>query len=120
IPAPSTSVGLRSTVHSESNLDGTVTHTHSFAREMKRLAFALLCTMVCAPAVVAQDVTTQLYGDFRYSYNRADAGDSTYWASANNASRLGVRADVAGEYFTVFADLQTGINIDRDSAGGVF
>lgn len=73
--------------------------------------------MVCAPAVVAQDVTTQLYGDFRYSYNRADAGDSTHWASANNASRLGVRAEVKAESFTVFADLQTGINIDGDAAG---
>lgn len=87
---------------------------------MKRLALGLAFTMVCSPAVVAQEVTTELYGDFRYSYNRADAGDSTHWAGANNASRLGVRAEVAGRSLTVFADLQTGVNVEGEAEGGAF
>lgn len=90
---------------------------------MKRSTLgAVLTALMLAgpPAVVAQDVTTRLYGDFRYSYNRADAGDSTYWTGANNASRLGVKAEVVGESFTVFADLQTGVNIDGDEDAGAF
>ncbi|MFW6084273.1 MAG: porin [Gemmatimonadota bacterium] len=88
---------------------------------MKQLAFGLVFTMVCSPAVVvAQDVSTRLYGDFRYSYNRADAGDSSRWAGANNASRLGVEAELVGESLTVFADFQAGVNVDGDEDGGAF
>lgn len=82
---------------------------------------ALIILMLACPAtLVAQDVTTRLYGDFRYSYNRADAGDSTHWAGANNASRLGVEAELSGESVTVFADFQAGVNIDGAEDGGAF
>lgn len=87
---------------------------------MHRIAFALALTAFCAPALAAQQVSTELYGDFRYSYNRADAGDATYWTAVNNASRFGVRARAEGSGLTVFADLQTGVNVDAGSAGGIF
>jgi hypothetical protein len=86
---------------------------------MKRLTFGLTFMAVFSSALAAQDATTRLYGDFRYSYNRADAGDTSYWAGANNASRLGVRADLAGRSFTVFADLQVGVSVEGDAAGAV-
>ncbi|MBR9989496.1 MAG: porin [Gemmatimonadetes bacterium] len=87
---------------------------------MKRLAYGLTFMLVFTPAIAAQDATTRLYGDFRYSYNRADAGDSSHWAGANNATRLGVRADLAGRSFTVFADLQVGVSVEGEAGGGAF
>lgn len=83
---------------------------------MKRTAFALLM-VTWGSAAAAQEASTELYGDFRYSYNHADAGDTTRWASANNASRLGVRGEVSGGGVTAFADLQTGVNIDAEGGG---
>lgn len=84
---------------------------------MKRLALGVALTVAWSSTVVAQEVATELYGDFRYSYNYADAGDSTHWAGANNASRLGLRAEVAGNALTVFADLQTGLNVEAEGGG---
>lgn len=84
---------------------------------MKRLAVGLALTLVSSPALAAQEVATELYGDFRYSHNRADAGDSAHWAGANNASRLGLRAEVGRRGLTVFADLQAGIDVGPDDAG---
>lgn len=87
---------------------------------MKRIALGIALTFASSPALTAQEVSTELCGDFRYSYNYADAGDSTHWAGANNASRLGLRAEVAGDALTVFADLQTGLNVEAEEGGGQF
>jgi len=86
---------------------------------MKQTALALLLMVSLAPQASTQ-VGAEFYGEFRYSYNRADAGDSTRWASANNASRLGVRGEVPGERLTAFFDLQTGVSIDADGGGSAF
>jgi len=87
---------------------------------MTRLTLVIALTLTSFPAVAAQDVATELYGDFRYSYNRADAGDSARWAGANNASRLGLRAEVSGRELTIFADLQAGMNVGAEEDGGAF
>lgn len=83
------------------------------------ITFALLLASLPS-GVAAQEVTTELYGDFRYSYNYADAGDSTHWAAVNNASRLGVRSEVAVGRVAAFADLQTGVTIDAEGGGAAF
>lgn len=87
---------------------------------MRRTGFALLVALAWVPAAAAQEVSTELYGNFRYSYNRAGAGDTTHWASANNASRLGVRGEVSGGSLTAFVDLQTGVRVDAEGDGGAF
>jgi len=87
---------------------------------MKRLTLVTVLTLASSPPLAAQDVATELYADFRYSYNRADAGDSAGWAGANNASRLGLRAEVTGRGLTVFADLQAGMNVGAEEGGGAF
>jgi len=87
---------------------------------MTRLTVVIALTLASSPAVAAQDAATELYGDFRYSYNRADAGDSARWAGANNASRLGLRAEVTGRGLTIFADLQAGTNVGAEEGGGAF
>ena len=84
------------------------------------LASSVLLLVALAPGAAAQEVTTELYGEFRYSYNHADAGDSTHWAAANNASRLGVRSEVAVGQIAAFADLQTGVTIDAEGGGTAF
>lgn len=84
---------------------------------MKRTAFAVLIVGTWASSAAAQEASTELYGDFRYSYNHADAGDTTHWASADNASRLGVRGEVSTGGLMAFADLQTGVNIDAEGGG---
>src|SRR5690606_25073392 len=89
-------------------------------REMSRTVLAIVILIALVPSARAQEVTSELYGDFRYSYNRADAGDSTHWASANNASRLGVRGEISGEGLAAFVDLQTGVTIDAEPAGTPF
>lgn len=81
---------------------------------------ALSLAAALAPAAAAQEVSTELFGEFRYSYNRVDAGDSTYWASANNASRLGVRGEISEAGLTAFIDLQAGVNVDSETADAIF
>lgn len=89
-------------------------------RALQASAAALLLLVAAAPRIAAQEVTTELYGEFRYSYNHADAGDSTHWAAANNASRLGVRSEATLGSVAVFADLQTGVTIDGEGGGAGF
>lgn len=76
------------------------------------LAVALLLPL----GLAGQDASTELYGDFRYSYSRVSAADSTYWAGVNNASRLGVRSEVGAGPLVVFADLQAGAGVDGGGA----
>lgn len=80
---------------------------------------ALLLVLVAIPAA-GQETSAELYGQFRYSYNRADAGDSMYWASANNASRIGARGEARAGDWTAFFDLQVGVSIDAESSGQTF
>lgn len=82
----------------------------------------LLCVMmlVAAGAAHAQPGGAELYGDFRYAYSRADAGEARYWTSANNASRLGVRGDVGEGDLVAFFDLQVGVNIDAEVTSAAF
>lgn len=87
---------------------------------MRLTALALLLIWAWAPSAGAQEKSPEIYGDFRYSYNRADAGDTTRWASANNASRLGIRGEVSRGGLAVFTDLQVGVNVDVEGAGGPF
>lgn len=87
---------------------------------MRRAALALILAAATTSVAAAQEASTELYGDFRYSYNHADPGDSTHWASANNASRLGVRGELSDGGLTAFYDLQTGVNIDAETIGGAF
>lgn len=87
----------------------------------KRILLPVIALMVMgASPMRSQVVSTELHGDFRYSYNRADAGAATHWASANNASRLGVRGEVAGDRFTVFADFQVGVDVDGEGGEDAF
>ncbi|TVP77141.1 MAG: porin [Gemmatimonadales bacterium] len=80
---------------------------------VRTLPFALLALVLLVPlGVEGQEATTELYGDFRYSYNRVDAGAATYWTGVNNASRLGVRSEAAAGSLTLFADLQAGAGVD--------
>ena len=87
---------------------------------MRRAALVMLLAAASASTATAQEASTELYGAFRYSYNHADPGDSTHWASANNASRLGVRGELSDGGLTAFFDLQTGVNIDAETIGGAF
>ena len=84
------------------------------ARHATHLASGLLLLVTLSTGADGQEVTTELYGEFRYSYNHADAGDSTHWAAANNASRLGVRSEISAGPVAVFADLQAGVAIDAE------
>lgn len=85
---------------------------------MHRTMILLAIILASAPVAVGQDVSSELYGDFRYSYAYVGTGDTTHWGAVNNASRLGVRGDVSGRSLTAFFDLQTGINIG--AVGGAF
>src|SRR5690606_25838255 len=87
---------------------------------MRRMLPAIVFAAALAPAAAAQEVSTELYGEFRYSYNRADAGDSTYSPSANTASRIGLRGEISEAGLTAFVDLQVGVNIDGENADAVF
>ncbi|HEX7070754.1 MAG TPA: porin [Rhodothermales bacterium] len=89
---------------------------------MLRLKFAILtaATALAVAPARAQDASAEAYGDFRYSLNYADAGDTTHWASANNASRFGVRGEVKGEKLAAFVDLQSGVSIDGEAGGVAF
>lgn len=82
-----------------------------------RMLFVLAVALSSLPpAAWTQEVTTELYGEFRYSYNRADGGDDSHWASANNASRLGVRGTISERSLTGFVDLQVNVGIDDPDA----
>lgn len=81
--------------------------------------FGLLLLLAPAP-LVAQESNAELYGNLRYSYNCADDGTEARWASANNASRLGVRGEVSGEAVTAFLHVETGISVDSDPDGRGF
>jgi hypothetical protein len=86
-----------------------------------RIPIACLLLVAGASTAAAQGASTaELYGAFRYSYNRADDGTDSRWTGANNASRLGVRGSVSERGLTAFADLQVGVNVDAESAGGAF
>lgn len=87
---------------------------------MRGILPAIMLAAALAPAAAAQEVSTELYGEFRYSYNRADAGDSTYWASANNTSRIGLRGEITEAGLTAFIDMQAGVNVDAEDAGTAF
>lgn len=87
---------------------------------MRRAALVLILAAASTSLAAAQEASTELYGDFRYSYNHADPGDSTHWASANNASRLGVRGELTDGGLTAFFDLQTGVNVDAETIGSAF
>lgn len=86
---------------------------------MSRYLVVLLLLFLAAPAV-AQETSAELYGVFRYSYNRADAGDSIYWASANNTSLLGARGEVTSGDWAAFFDLQAGVSVDAEASGQPF
>lgn len=90
-------------------------------RTLLRLAAptAALLILIAVPAR-AQNASAEVYGNFRYSYGYADAGDSTHWASANNASRLGVRGEISHGELAAFVDMQAGVNIDAESGGDAF
>lgn len=78
--------------------------------------FAVL--LLLAPAsLAAQESDAELYGNLRYSYSRADDGAVARWASANNASRLGVRGEVSGEALSAFLHVETGVSVDSDPDG---
>lgn len=82
------------------------------------ISLAAAAVLLLAPvSLAAQDLDAELYGNLRYSYNRADAGGDARWASANNASRLGVRGEVAGEAVSAFFHLETGVSVDSDPEG---
>lgn len=90
-----------------------------------RAVFSILvpaaAVLVLVPAsLTAQEWDGELYGNFRYSYNRADDGAAARWPSANNASRMGVRGEVAGESVSAFLHLETGVSVDSDSDGRGF
>lgn len=46
--------------------------------------------------------------------------DGAHWASANNASRLGVSGEVTGQGLAAFLDLQTGVAVDAEDTSDVF
>lgn len=82
---------------------------------------ALTVAVLAVPGLVsAQGFDGELYGQFRYSYNRADDGTAVRWASANNASRLGVRGSVSGDDLTAFLHVEVAVSVDGDPSGQAF
>lgn len=82
------------------------------------ISLAVAAVLLLTPEFLAgQELNAELYGNFRYSYNRADDGTDVRWASANNASRLGVRGDVTGKIISAFFHLETGVSVDSDTEG---
>lgn len=95
------------------------TRNHDAARyPLKKIAVFLAVALIPALGAAAQDVSSELYGNFRYAYAYAGAEDAAHWASANNASRLGIRGDISEQSLTAFFDLQTGVNIDAEELSG--
>jgi len=100
--------------------DGAGPLAYKLVATMMRGALVLLGMVVLATEVFGQDVRAELYGAFRYSYNYVDPGDGAHWASANNASRLGVSGEVTGQGLAAFLDLQTGVAVDTEDTSDVF
>jgi predicted porin len=74
------------------------------------IALGALCLGITGTAT-AQEMTNSIYGNFRFSYNYVDAGDSTLRAD-NNASRLGFKGEVKGDLLTAFYHLESGARND--------
>lgn len=90
-------------------------------RAVLPILLAVAAVLLLTPDFLAgQDLDAELYGNLRYSYNRTDNGTDVRWASANNASRLGVRGDVSGETISAFFHLETGVSVDSDTEGRGF
>ncbi|MFW6192322.1 MAG: porin [Gemmatimonadota bacterium] len=87
-----------------------------------RLLPALVAAAVLAASgsLSAQEFEGELYGQLRYSYSRVDDGTVSRWASANNASRLGVRGAVAGDDLEAFVHIESAVSIDGDASGRAF
>lgn len=92
--------------------------TTTVDRAFLPISLAVAAVLLLMPDFLAgQDLNAELYGNLRYSYNRADDGTDVRWASANNASRLGVRGDVSGKTISAFFHLETGVSVDSDTEG---
>ena len=82
---------------------------------MKKTLLSLAVAACCVPVVAMADAN--LYGQFRYSINSADADDGagSTLKGDDNVSLFGLKASTESNGITAFVHLQTGANADGDN-----
>ena len=79
------------------------------------LAMALTSISVAETTVTLPDVNASIYGKLNYmAYYNEDTSGNGVWKSGNNASRIGLTIEEAGD-INAFGKIEVGVNVDDDS-----
>lgn len=92
------------------------TMSRTLFRGLMAVAILGSAPLMDAAEAVGQDATLEIYGNFRYSVNWAQAQGDSHWTGANNASRVGLQGGTERGDWEAFYHLEAGAHVDAEGA----